>query len=138
MHGTVESIIRFESKEAPMAKDKSPTEQLIADLITSGGELKIEQDDRKKYEARIAAAIRFGKVPEGKRLVTDGFRWSADYAVRLEDAPAWLNAPLDQIDTPTTLRQPHPAVASLQSRDSVLRIDRLLKQLRVLTIANQS
>lgn len=112
----------------------SPTEQMIADLIAHDGELKIPRPERKSYEGRIAAAIRFGKVPEGKRLVTDGFPWSDNFAVRLEDAPEWLNAQLDPIDVPTALRKPHPVVASLQTRDSMLRVDRSLKHRALLIV----
>jgi hypothetical protein len=96
-------------------KPLPPTEQLIADLLANDGELTVTGPDRAKYEARVAAAIRFGKVPEGKQLVTIGGRWSTEYVVRLRDEPAWMNAPLDPIAVPATLRRPHPVITALQT-----------------------
>ena len=119
--GTGAALGSRETRRAP--RPPRPTEQLIADLVSNGGELKIDLPHRAKYEARVAAAIRFGKVPDGKRLVTKGGRWSATYVIRLEDAPAWLNALLDPLEVPRILRRPHPVVVSLQGRQSFLGID---------------
>jgi hypothetical protein len=112
----------------------SPTERLIADLVANGGELRLGRIEGDNYEARIRAAIRFGKVPEGKQLVTTGWRWSDDYAIRLQDAPAWMNAKLVPITVPTVLRKPHPLVASLQRRDSALNINRSARHRALLVI----
>jgi len=99
----------------------SKSEQLIADLVASGGELVIDAAlDRANYATRVAAAIRCGKVPPGKVLTIDGCHWSRTRTVRLLDAPAWLNEPLDAILVPTTLRRPHPVVVALRERDSSL------------------
>ena len=111
----------LETRQIP--RPPAPTEQLIADLVSNGGELRVDPPHRAKYEARVAAAIRFGKVPEGKQLVTKGSRWSATYVIRLEDAPAWLNALLDPLEVPRVLRRPHPVVVSLQGPHSSLGID---------------
>lgn len=104
-------------------KALSPTGRLIADLHANG-EIKVSGPDRAKYEARVAAAIRFGKVPEGKQLVTDGGRWSREYVVRLRDAPAWLTATLEPVPVPAMLRRPHPVVTVLQGEKRLVRLDR--------------
>ena len=104
-------------------KTPSPTEQLISELITNG-EVRVSGPDQAKYEARMAAAIRYGKVPEGKQLVAEGDRWSREYVIRLQEAPAWLHAPLDPIPVPATLRRPHPVVIALQAGKRLNGIDR--------------
>jgi hypothetical protein len=104
-------------------KTRSPTEQLISQLVTDG-EVRVSGPDQAKYEARVAAAIRYGKVPEGKQLVTEGGRWSREYVIRLQEAPAWLNAPLNPIPVPARLRQPHPVVIALQADKRLKGIDR--------------
>lgn len=108
---------------ATTPKRLSPTEQLIADLLANG-EIKVPGPDRAKYEARVAAAVRFGKVPEGKQLVTDGGRWSREYVVRLRDAPAWLTATLEPIPLSVMLRRPHPVVTVLQREKRLVGLDR--------------
>ena len=67
----------------------SPTEQLIADLLDSGGVLRVpywRREGEPDYRQRVLAAQRFGKVPAGKRLVTDYI--GGDLEIRLEDALA--------------------------------------------------
>jgi hypothetical protein len=115
---------RSEVKPIPAAKVLSPTLQLIADLLTNGGELWVSQPDITKYEARVSAAVRYGKVPEGKQLVTKGHRWTSEYVIRLQDAPEWLRASLDPISVPSVLRRPHPVVAALQESKRLVGIDR--------------
>jgi hypothetical protein len=105
------------------AKTPSPTEQLISQLVTHG-EVRVSGPDQAKYEARVAAAIRYGKVPEGKQLVAEGDRWSRDYVIRLQEAPAWLHAPLGPIAVPATLRKPHPVVIALQAGKRLSSMDR--------------
>lgn len=104
---------RRKPQRTATAKPPSPTDQLIADLLVTG-EIRVAGPDRAKYEARVNAARRFGKVPEGKQLVTDGYRWSPEYVVRLQDAPGWLTATLDPVAVPKTLRQSHPVIAMLR------------------------
>jgi hypothetical protein len=114
-------------------KTPSPTEQLISQLVTDG-EVRVSGPDQAKYEARVAAAIRYGKVPEGKQMVTEGGRWSREYVIRLQVAPAWLNAPLNPIPGPARLRQPHPVVIALQSGKRLKGIDRSTTQRALLLI----
>jgi hypothetical protein len=64
-------------REVARPKRVSVTEQLIADVIAAGGELRINaEEDKANYDVRVAAAIRHGKVPEGKLLVIErGASW---------------------------------------------------------------
>src|ERR1035437_10205600 len=99
------------------------TEQLIADLIASGGELRIDRDkdkdkDKANYEARVGAAIRHGKVPEGKLLTMEHNTWK-EWTIRLQDPPAWMTTELEPIPVPGQLRNPHPVVKRLQGEDSL-------------------
>jgi hypothetical protein len=105
-----DSAEQSEAKPVPAAKVLSPTLQLIGDLLTNGGELRVSRPDITKYEARVSAAIRYGKVPEGKQLVTKGHRWTTEYVIRLQDAPEWLRTSLDPISVPSALRHPHPTL----------------------------
>ena len=122
------------TKSPRVAKPPSPTEQLIAELEEHGGEIHVSSPDRARYEARVAAAIRYGKVPARKHLVTQGSRWTNDYVVRLEDRPAWMNAQLDPIPIPATLRQPHPVVIALQVGNRLNGIDRSVSHRALLLV----
>ena len=103
----------------PRPKPLPVTEQLIADLIASGGELRIDRDkDKANYEARVGAAIRHGKVPEGKLLTIEHSTWK-EWIIRLQDPPAWMTTILDPIPVPGQLRNPHPVVKRLQGEDSL-------------------
>ena len=115
---------RSEASAPRPPKPPSPTEQLIADLVENGGEVHVDVPLRAKHEARVLAAIRFGKVPEGKQLVTEGYRWSKDFVIRLRDAPAWLNEALDPIAIPKALRQPHEVVVALRDGTAFAEFDR--------------
>jgi hypothetical protein len=103
----------------PRPKPLPVTEQLIADLIASGGELRIDRDkDKVNYEARVGAAIRHGKVPEGKLLTIENDTWR-EWIIRLQDPPAWMTMVLDPIPVPGQLRNPHTVVKRLQGKDSL-------------------
>lgn len=54
--------------------------------------------------------------------------------IRLRNAPAWLNAELEPVSVPTTLRDPHLSVVTLQQPDMLRGIDRSTRR-RVLLIA---
>lgn len=101
----------------------SPTEQLIADVTAAGGELHIDRSsDKTNYHLRVASAIRFNKVPDGKLLtLRQGRRWE-DLVVRLEDPPAWMNAELAPISVPPKLRAPHKVVADLAQDHEKLKL----------------
>jgi hypothetical protein len=106
-------------RREPRPKPLPVTEQLIADLIASGGELRIDRDnDKANYEVRVGAAIRHGKVPEGKLLTIEHSTWK-EWIIRLQDPPAWMTAVLNPIPVPSQLRNPHPVVKRLQGEDSL-------------------
>jgi len=103
----------------PRPKPLPVTEQLIADLIASGGELRIDREkDKANYEARVGAAIRHGKVPEGKLLTIERSTWK-EWIIRLQDPPAWMTTALGPIPVPGQLRNPHTVVKRLQGEDSL-------------------
>jgi len=114
-------------------KSLSPTEKLIADLVAHG-QVSVSGPYRAKYEARVAAALRFGKVPEGKVMVTEGTRWSREYVIRLQDAPEWLTTALAPVPVPTTLRGAHPAVKALDVEKLLVGLDRSVKHRALLLI----
>jgi hypothetical protein len=103
----------------PRPKTLPVTERLIADLIASGGELRIDRDkDKANYEARVGAAIRHGKVPDGKLLTIERNTWK-EWIIRLQDPPAWMTTVLDPIPVPAQLRNPHTVVKRLQGEDGL-------------------
>jgi hypothetical protein len=106
---------------------------MIADLVAKGGEMTIQSTKRASYEARVSAAIRFGKIPDGKLLEITGSRWN-EFVIRLTDPPRWLHASLDPIPVPTALRKPHPIVSSLQERGSIRGLDRSVNRRALLLI----
>ena len=108
---------------APRAKRLPVTEQLIADVISAGGELRVNTaEDKVNYDQRVAAAIRHGKVPEGKLLVIErGTSWQ-QRIIRLQEPPEWMTVALTPILVPATLRKPHGLVTALKDDDDLLRL----------------
>jgi len=108
----------------------SVTEQLIADVIAAGGELHVERSYGRggvNWESRVASAIRFDKVPEGKLLVVDrGKSWS-DLVIRLQDPPEWMTVALAPIAVADSLRRPHQVVTALKVPDSRLSVTSSMK-----------
>jgi hypothetical protein len=103
----------------PRPKPLPVTEQLIADVIASGGELRIDREkDKANYETRVGAAIRHGKVPEGKLLTVEHGTWR-EWIIRLQDPPAWMTTVLDPIPVLGQLRNPHTVVKRLQGEDGL-------------------
>jgi hypothetical protein len=103
-------------KNSARTKRLPPTEQLIADLVAAGGELRINRSvDRANYQVRVNAAIRFGKVPDGKLLVMEQGRNWQELVIRLEDPPEWMMADLAPVEVPNSLRKPHAVVAALKT-----------------------
>ncbi|MGW4468240.1 hypothetical protein ACWENQ_01065 [Nonomuraea sp. NPDC004354] len=99
------------------------TEQLIADLVANGGELWIdEKADKVNYEARVRAAIKHGRVPEGQLLITErvgDWRSGSKRVVRLQDKPEWMTVKLEPVPVPATLRSPNKLVKALQDDEAV-------------------
>lgn len=111
------------SRRTRRPKRVSVTEQLIADVIAAGGELRIDREkDKTDYDRRVAAAIRHGKVPEGKLLVIErGSTWR-ERIIRLQDPPEWMTVVLEPIPVPGTLRKPHKVVAALKDDTDLFRV----------------
>lgn len=99
----------------------SPTEQLIVELLEHG-EVEVAAEDRRRYRSCVSAAIRFGKVPAGKRLIIDGTSWSSRFTIRLEAAPPWLHTALEPIAVSATLRRSHPVVAAMLAAEQPSRL----------------
>jgi hypothetical protein len=128
-----QSAIRLRPPEL-LTKDPPPTEKLITDLLEGGGEIRVSRADREEYQARVSAAIRHRKVPDGKQLVTEYIGTSGVFVIRLEDAPAWVKGLADAVPVPTTLRRPHPAVVALQAGAGLEDIGRTLRHRALLII----
>ncbi|MFC4056105.1 hypothetical protein ACFOY4_41010 [Actinomadura syzygii] len=111
---TSENARRVES-----AKRISVTENVIA----AGGELRVNgQEEKTNYDQRVAAAIRHGKVPEGKLLVIERGRTWGERIIRLQDPPEWMTAVLAPISVPGHLCKPHKIVAALKGDTDLLRV----------------
>jgi hypothetical protein len=97
----------------PTPRALSKTEQLIADLIEAGGSLRVpywREEGQPDYRQRALAAQRFGKVPEGKRLVLNRVR-GGELEIRLEDIPPGMDLATQPVPVPARLSRPHPVAA---------------------------
>lgn len=86
-----------------------PTEQLIADLMESGGVMRVpywRSQGERDYRQLVDAAQRWNKVPEGKRLVTD--HHPGELEIRLVDAPEGTVIAPQPVPVPARLSKPHP------------------------------
>ena len=100
----------------PKPKPLSKTEQLMADIAAAGGSLLVpywREDGQPDYRQRAAAAIRFGKVPDGQRLVMTHVA-GGKLELRLEGDPAGME--LAAIVVPARLAKPHPVAARYRDR----------------------
>jgi hypothetical protein len=83
---------------------------LIVDLIDAGGVLQVSrwrERGERDYLQLVDAAQRWGKVPEGKRLVTD-HTLGGQLEIRLEDAPEGTVIAPAPVAVPARLAKPHP------------------------------
>lgn len=97
----------------PKPRSLSPTDQLIADLIAAGGILRVpywRKEGEPDYRQRVIAAQRFGKVPPGKRLVTDHVQ-GGELEIRLEDALPGTDIVAQAVPVPARLTRPHSVAA---------------------------
>lgn len=122
--GAGPEITAHASRRSDVPPKRRPvTEQLIADVIAAGGELRVNADDDKiNYDQRVAAAIRHGKVPEGKLLIIERGKTWRDRIIRLQDPPEWMTAVLAPIPVSATLRKPHKVVAALKADEDLLQM----------------
>jgi hypothetical protein len=97
-------------------------------VIAAGGTLRIDRStDQTNYQARVASAIRFGKVPEGKLLVMEMDGSWKNLVIRLQDPPDWMNADLRPIPIPQQLRSPHKVVRELAADHQRLRLTKIVR-----------
>jgi hypothetical protein len=99
-----------------------PVDQMIADLITSGGTLTVASPQDSYWEGLAASAAQFHKVPAGKILKVERGRDWTERVLRLEDQPAWMRAELGTVPVSDELRQPHPVVRALRDDRQRLRM----------------
>lgn len=95
-------------KPAP-ARQLSPSEQLVADVIAAGGVLKVpyvRREGEPDYQQRLLAAERFGKVPRGKRLTSDYV--AGHQEIRLEDAIEGTEVEARPVPVPERISRLHP------------------------------
>lgn len=91
-----------------------PVDQMIADLIMSGGPMTVASPQDRYWEGLAASAAQFHKVPAGKILKVERGRDWRERVLRLEDQPAWMRAELGTVPVSDELRQPHPVVRALR------------------------
>jgi hypothetical protein len=117
----------------------SVTDQLITELVAAGGSKTFHRAGGRRgsvdYERRAALAVRYGKVPAGRRLVVRRLSWQ-EVEISLVDAPAELRPPA-AIAVPDHVSRFHPVVAAFRkasdchevSRAQLPRASRLLQAL---------
>src|SRR5665213_510397 len=111
-----EYLAKVDGPEPPIPREAnvSVTEQLVSEVAAAGGVLLVPRyswydADRIDYEGRVRAAVRHGKVPDGKRLtaVTVG----RELEIRLLDAlgRSYGRAELAAVSVPLKVGRYHPA-----------------------------
>ncbi|MGO1056957.1 hypothetical protein [Crossiella sp. CA198] len=108
---------------------RSPTEQLVADVVAAGGLLKVAEgsdyDNGYRLSELVRNANRYGKVPSGKRLthtlVSESGSWLGprNHVVVLEDGPAGTDAPLQPVPVLDDVGRYHPVVSALRKSDQL-------------------
>lgn len=99
-----------------------PVDQMMADLIEAGGELRVDVIEAGHWERLVGSARRYKKVPEGKLLTIAYDGGWAKRIIRLEDPPAWMTAELAPIPVAQELRRPHPVVKALRADKNRLKM----------------
>ncbi len=104
--------------QEPRQPNVSVTQQLVDDVIASGGALRVPrkrwfEQEGVDYENRALLAERYGKVPAGKRL--DVVAVEDELEIRLLDAPGNLSrAELVEVPVPERVARYHPAARRLR------------------------
>lgn len=97
--------------------------QLVLDVVASGGRLEIDNrtpaHSWSQVVARVKAAIRYGFIPEGKLLRSEG-GYGRKHVVELVDQPEWMTRTLDPIRVPASLTKPHPVVQQIRDDKRIL------------------
>lgn len=105
----------------------SVTEQLIADIVAAGGKLEIQTRSygnprEPDYEQRAQAAIRHGRVPDGKRLFVRHVRHGL-LELSLLDLPAEI-ACVEAITVPARVSRYHAAARVVRESPGQLGLSR--------------
>ncbi|WP_446224818.1 hypothetical protein ACTWPB_06720 [Nocardia sp. IBHARD005] len=104
-----------EEKRKPRPRPR-PVDNFIAEIIEAGGTLLVQQTaDSPNYHNLIRSALRFGKVPQGKLLVTGQVHETREQVIKLIDEP-------DPIIVPARRSLTHPAAIRLRDDEKSLLI----------------
>jgi hypothetical protein len=114
-------------KHAPKPRPLSKTEQLIADLIEAGGAMRVpywREEGQPDFRQRALAAQRFGKVPDGKRLLLNRVR-GGELEIRLEELPEGMDLAIQAVPVPARLSRPHPVAARYRAQTDDHQVSRV-------------
>lgn len=116
-----EYLASVDSSEPPVARQAnvSVTQQLMDEVMAAGGVLRVQRKsyydpDRVDHAYRARLAERYGKVPDGKRLIVTQQRDETE--IRLEDAPhrTGPRPELVPVNVPERVGRYHPAARNFR------------------------
>lgn len=109
-----------EPKPIATAKPRPKSEDLLAALLAKGT-VSFEPKQYQSVQSQVSYLNRKGLVPKEKVIEVRGLGWGSDPGkISLCDRPGWQYQQLDDIDIPTSLRDPSGAVLTLQRRGDQL------------------
>jgi hypothetical protein len=116
----------------PRQANVSVTEQLVKDVVAAGGSLRVQRPrwtydwDGVDYENRAHLAMRFGKVPDGKRLAVINLR--DELELRLVDAPGrrYVRGELTPVPVPEKVGRYHAAARAFRTAAEHHQVSRAL------------
>lgn len=120
----------------PPARALSPVDRLVADVVAAAGTLTIKvkgYDQERSVRARVHAAERHGRAPDGLELVVERPNWET-YVLKLVAVPGWSAVPITSIEVPDNLRRPHAAVACIRDNPNILGIEGARNRSRALRV----
>lgn len=113
----------------PREANVSVTEQLVRDVTAAGGAIRVPRRgwygrDEVDYGHRARLAIRYGKVPDGKRLTVTAV--DRELEIGLVDAPgrSYRRAELSAVPVPERVARRHPAARQFRERSERHEISR--------------
>jgi hypothetical protein len=107
-------------KPIPAAKPRPKSDDLLAALLANGT-VRFEPKQYQSVQAQVSYLNRKGLVPKEKVIEVRGPGWGSESGkITLSDRPAWQYQQLDDIDIPTSLRNPSDAVLTMQRRGDQL------------------
>ena len=98
----------------PRQANASVTQQLVDYIVAAGGFLRLPQKGYMEregvdYQLRAQLAERYGRVPIGKRLITEMISGN-EIELRLVDAPKGTSIETDAVPVPAKVARYHPVV----------------------------